>query len=286
MGTSGKVKKRRDPRPLYARVLRLKHIRPGSVLCFVFFELTIFVAVVLGFAELISWWVVPVLPIVVAIMVKLNDVIAGAAAGSVAPAPDPVHDGELVTYWSAEPEPEADRADEYDEPAEAGVPDEPVAAVQVEPESEAAAEDTTEPEATSEPEGAAEPGSAAEPVAVAEPEPEPELVPAEQNEATVAEPESDASDAATANADADAVADAVAGADGEDVAAEAADRSESAATDSRPTQVNPVVPPAPRTGTPPNGVGVTAQRAQSEHGADPTGPSQQRQKTGSHPRRP
>jgi hypothetical protein len=65
-------------RPLYARLLRLRHINPGAGLCFVLFEGMIALSLLLAFAEQVSWWGVPVLPLAVAGMVKLNDVIAGA----------------------------------------------------------------------------------------------------------------------------------------------------------------------------------------------------------------
>lgn len=68
----------RTDTPLYAWVLRLRHIHPGAVLCFVLFEGTTALAGLLAFAELVSWWLVPVLPLAVAAMVKLNDVVVGA----------------------------------------------------------------------------------------------------------------------------------------------------------------------------------------------------------------
>jgi hypothetical protein len=64
-------------RPLYARILRLKHITPGGLLCFVFLEGAMALGILLALAELVSWWGVIVLPLTVALMVKLNDVIAG-----------------------------------------------------------------------------------------------------------------------------------------------------------------------------------------------------------------
>ena len=64
-------------RPLYARLLRLRHITPGGRLCFVFLEGAVALGALLALAELVSWWGVLVLPLTVAVMVKLNDVIAG-----------------------------------------------------------------------------------------------------------------------------------------------------------------------------------------------------------------
>jgi hypothetical protein len=67
-------------RPLYARMLRLKFLTPSGFLCFVFLEGAIALGILLALAELVSWWGVLVLPATVAIMVKLNDVVAGSLA--------------------------------------------------------------------------------------------------------------------------------------------------------------------------------------------------------------
>jgi hypothetical protein len=70
--------------------LRLRHLRPGGLLCFLFFEGVIALAVLLSLAELVSWLAVPLLPAVVAAMVKINDLAAGmslAAKRSTAGAP-------------------------------------------------------------------------------------------------------------------------------------------------------------------------------------------------------
>lgn len=68
-------------RPLYARALRLRHINPGGVLCFLYLEGTLALAVLLALAEQVSWWALAVLPLTVAAMVKFNDVVAGALVG-------------------------------------------------------------------------------------------------------------------------------------------------------------------------------------------------------------
>jgi hypothetical protein len=65
-------------KPLYARLLRLRHLSPSGFLCFVFLEGAVALGFLLALAELVSWWGVLVLPITVAVMVKLNDVVAGA----------------------------------------------------------------------------------------------------------------------------------------------------------------------------------------------------------------
>ena len=59
-------------------MLRLRHLSPSGFLCFVFLEGAVALGFLLALAELVSWWGVLVLPITVAVMVKLNDVVAGA----------------------------------------------------------------------------------------------------------------------------------------------------------------------------------------------------------------
>jgi len=78
-----------EHRPLYSRMLRLHHLSPSGLLCFVFLEGAIALGILLALAELVSWWGVIVLPVTVALMVKLNDVIAGSLTRP-APAPPPV----------------------------------------------------------------------------------------------------------------------------------------------------------------------------------------------------
>jgi hypothetical protein len=65
-------------RPLYVRALGLQFVNPSGMLCFVFFEGMIALAVLLALAEQVTWWAVVVLPATVAVMVKINDVVAGA----------------------------------------------------------------------------------------------------------------------------------------------------------------------------------------------------------------
>jgi hypothetical protein len=66
-------------RPLYARLLRLRYLHPGGVACFLLLEGTFALGALLALAELVAWPVVLLLPIGVAVMVKLNDVVAGTA---------------------------------------------------------------------------------------------------------------------------------------------------------------------------------------------------------------
>ena len=66
------------PAPLYWRVLRLRYVRPNVWLRALFFEGSVAVAVVLVLAEAASVGTSVVLPIVVALIVKANDVLAGS----------------------------------------------------------------------------------------------------------------------------------------------------------------------------------------------------------------
>src|SRR2546430_8633461 len=75
-----------NKRPRYARALRLRYLRPGDLLCFLFFEGSIALGILLVLAELIPWWSVPVLPLAVALMVKVNDLV-GAANAKARPVP-------------------------------------------------------------------------------------------------------------------------------------------------------------------------------------------------------
>ncbi|WP_027658441.1 hypothetical protein [Salinispora pacifica] len=79
-------------RPLYARLLGLRFVNPGGVLCFVFFEGAVALAALLALAELVSWWSVLVLPTMVAVMVKINDVVAARVVRSAALVPDQERD--------------------------------------------------------------------------------------------------------------------------------------------------------------------------------------------------
>lgn len=69
-------------RPLYARALRLDYLRPSGAACGFFFEGMIAVAMLLSLAELVTWWSVIILPLLVAVLVKVNDMVAGVFADS------------------------------------------------------------------------------------------------------------------------------------------------------------------------------------------------------------
>jgi len=74
--------------PLYARVLGLRHVQPGGLLCLVYFEGSLVLGCLLALAELIAWWGILVLPVMVAVMVKFNDVVAGAVERSATVVPE------------------------------------------------------------------------------------------------------------------------------------------------------------------------------------------------------
>jgi hypothetical protein len=61
----------------YARMLRLEHTHPGGILCFLLLEGSFAIAALMALAEFVNWWAVILLPLTVAIFVKINDVIAG-----------------------------------------------------------------------------------------------------------------------------------------------------------------------------------------------------------------
>jgi hypothetical protein len=65
-------------RPLYARVLRLRHLRLRPLVAFLLFEGSVAFAILLVLADLIDAWGVVAIPAAVAVMVKINDVVAGA----------------------------------------------------------------------------------------------------------------------------------------------------------------------------------------------------------------
>ena len=64
-------------RPLYTRLLRLRHLRLGAWQRAVLGEGTLALAALLVLADLVSAWALLVLPVVVAAVVKAHDVVAG-----------------------------------------------------------------------------------------------------------------------------------------------------------------------------------------------------------------
>ncbi|GGM16161.1 MULTISPECIES: hypothetical protein [Micromonospora] len=79
-------------RPLYARLLGLRFVNPGGVLCFLFFEGAVALAALLALAELVDWSAVLILPAAVALMVKLNDMVAEAVVRTAALVPEQERD--------------------------------------------------------------------------------------------------------------------------------------------------------------------------------------------------
>jgi hypothetical protein len=63
-------------RPVYARALRLDYLQLSPFACVFLFEGMIALAVLLSLAELVTWWSVILLPATVAVLVKINDVVA------------------------------------------------------------------------------------------------------------------------------------------------------------------------------------------------------------------
>jgi hypothetical protein len=65
--------------PLYHRLLRLRHYRPGPLMTAVLFEGSIAASAVLALAEILPWWGVVAIPVTVAAMVKFNDLVLDLA---------------------------------------------------------------------------------------------------------------------------------------------------------------------------------------------------------------
>jgi len=66
------------PAPLYWRLLRLRYTKPNGWLRALFFEGAVATGVVLVLAEVATVWTIVVLPLIVAVVVKANDVLAGS----------------------------------------------------------------------------------------------------------------------------------------------------------------------------------------------------------------
>jgi hypothetical protein len=67
-------------RPLYPRLLRLRHVHPNGWQRAVLVEGSLAVAVVLVLADLASAWTLLALPVGVAAIVKAHDLLAGVLA--------------------------------------------------------------------------------------------------------------------------------------------------------------------------------------------------------------
>lgn len=64
-------------RPLYPRLLRLRHVHPNAWQRAVLGEGAIGVAVLLVLADLATAWTLVALPVAVAVLVKAHDLVAG-----------------------------------------------------------------------------------------------------------------------------------------------------------------------------------------------------------------
>jgi hypothetical protein len=101
---------------MYARLLRLRRIRITGLVSFLLMECTIAVAVLLALAELVSWWAVPLLPVLVAAVVKINDMVGAPAHRSAGASPDdaPGPAPARTDSWHDEPAEERYDYDQYD----------------------------------------------------------------------------------------------------------------------------------------------------------------------------
>jgi hypothetical protein len=65
-------------RPLYFRLLRIRHLKARPWVVFLLFEGSFGLAILLALAEMVNLWGLLAIPLAVAAMVKVNDVITGA----------------------------------------------------------------------------------------------------------------------------------------------------------------------------------------------------------------
>jgi hypothetical protein len=65
-------------RPLYFRLLRVRHLKARPWVVFLLFEGSFGLAALLALAEIVNMWGLLAIPVAVAAMVKVNDVITGA----------------------------------------------------------------------------------------------------------------------------------------------------------------------------------------------------------------
>lgn len=79
-GPANEGPSRKPRRPLYHRLLRLRHISPSGWQRAAFADGPLVVAIVLVLADLASAWTLLVLPLAVAVVVKSHDVLAGLLA--------------------------------------------------------------------------------------------------------------------------------------------------------------------------------------------------------------
>lgn len=82
------VAARSKKKPLYPRLLRLRHVHPNAWQRAVLGEGAIALAVLLVLADVASAWTLLVLPVAVAVVVKAHDLLAGLLTSAPQPAPD------------------------------------------------------------------------------------------------------------------------------------------------------------------------------------------------------
>ena len=68
-------------KPIYPRLLRLRHVHPNAWQRALFGEGAIGAALLLVAADVATAWTILVLPVAVAVVVKANDLVAGALVG-------------------------------------------------------------------------------------------------------------------------------------------------------------------------------------------------------------
>jgi hypothetical protein len=65
-------------RPLYFRLLRVRHLKARPWVVFLLFEGSVALGALLALAEIVNWWGVLAVPVAVGAMVKVNDAVVGA----------------------------------------------------------------------------------------------------------------------------------------------------------------------------------------------------------------
>lgn len=76
----------RSTRPLYFRLLRVRHLKVRPWLAFLLFEGSFGLGILLALADIVNYWGIIVIPVAVAAMVKINDMITGAMLAPLADA--------------------------------------------------------------------------------------------------------------------------------------------------------------------------------------------------------
>jgi hypothetical protein len=114
---------------LYWRLLQLRHVQPNSWQRAAFVEGSVAVAVVLVLADLATAWLIVALPVVVALVVKGQDVLVGWLRE----APGPTHVVEVEVEGEAAPTPTLEPVAVMNEPVDVWSEPEPEPNVRVVP---------------------------------------------------------------------------------------------------------------------------------------------------------